>query len=233
MTTPHPPLAVPPAPPVPPSSPSGRPGHRRTVVVGAVAALVLVLVAGVAAGWWMTRDEDGRPYAGRPRVTDTTAGLSYAIPEGWEHEGQQKLIGAFTSSVTKERARNEYTGEAGGSTVLAGRARAIPQPELQRQAERAARSNAEFFYPDGSSAPEESRPTTVDGRPAHTVALKVSDGKRGTGTPGHLRLTLIAVDDSRSAFLLGIAQPGGPAENREVDRVMESATLDPRPAAKG
>ncbi|MEV4927512.1 hypothetical protein [Streptomyces roseoverticillatus] len=220
MTTPHPHLTLPPAPPVP--SPSGRGSrNRRTMVAGAAAALALLLVAGGAAGWWLTRDEDTAPFAGRPRVTDTAAGLSYAIPEGWEHEGQKELIGAFTSSVTRKR-----TGGEGGGTVLAGRAGAVPQPALQRQAERAARSNAEFFYPDGSSEPEESRPTTVDGRPAHTVALKVSDGKQGTGTPGHLRLTLIAVDDSRSAFLLGVAQPGGPEESREVDKVMESVALE-------
>ncbi|GGY01591.1 hypothetical protein [Streptomyces hiroshimensis] len=222
-TTPH--LAFPPAPPAP--SPAGRPGNRRMLVAGAVAALVLLLAAAAAGGWWLTRDEDSSPFAGRPRVTDGAAGLSYAIPEGWKHEEQQKLIGAFTSSVTKTD-----TGGEGGSTVLSGRAGAVPQPALQRQAERAARSNAEFFYPDGSSEIEESRPTTVDGRPAHTVALRVSDGKHGTGSPegsggaGHLRLTLVAVDDSRSAFLLGIAQPGGPVEAGEVDKVMESASLN-------
>ncbi|MGK5732516.1 hypothetical protein [Streptomyces sp. URMC 124] len=239
-TTPH--LAFLPAPPAP--VPPARPGNQRMLVAGAVAALVLLLAAGVAAGWWLTRDEDSSPFAGRPRVTDGAAGLSYAIPEGWEHQEQGKLIGAFTSSVTKEHAgTGPGTGSAsgsgdstrgeGGSTVLAGRAAAVPQPALQRQAERAARSNAVFFYPDGSSEVEESRAATVDGRPAHTVALRVRDGKRGgTGGPegsggeGHLRLTLVSVDDSRSAFLLGIAQPGGPVEAREVDQVMESASLN-------
>ncbi|MFC5149973.1 hypothetical protein [Streptomyces aureoversilis] len=240
MTTkPH--LAFPPAPPAP--APAGRPGHRRKLVTGAVAALVLLLVAGVAAGWWLTREEDSSPFAGRPRVTDGAAGLSYAIPEGWEHEEGKKLIGAFTSSVTKEHAgtgtgtgsgTGSGTGASseGGSTVLAGRAAAVPQAALQQQAERAARSNAVFFYPEGSSEVAESRPTTAGGRPAHTVALRVSEGKRGSAVPegaggtGHLRLTLIAVDDSRSAFLLGIAQPGGPVEAREVDQVMESASLN-------
>ncbi|WP_144440812.1 hypothetical protein [Streptomyces roseifaciens] len=228
-TTPH--LAFPPAPPAP--APAGRPGHRRKLVAGAVAALVLLLVAGIAAGWWLTREEDSSPFAGRPRVTDSAAGLSYAIPEGWKHEEGKKLIGAFTSSVTKEHAGSgSGASSEGGSTVLAGRAAAMPQAALQQQAERAARSNAVFFFPDGSSEVEESRPTTVGGRPAHTVALKVSEGRRGTGSTdgsggtGHLRLTLIAVDDSRSAFLLGIAQPGGPVEAREVDQVMESASLN-------
>ncbi|QLE75615.1 hypothetical protein FGW37_32085 [Streptomyces rectiverticillatus] len=171
-------------------------------------------------------------------MTDGAAGLSYAIPEGWEHEEGKELVGAFTSSVTKEHAgtgarTGTGTSSEGGSTVLAGRAAAIPQAALQQQAERAARSNAVFFYPDGSSEVQESRPATVGGRPAHTVALKVSEGKRGAGTPdgsgsgtGHLRLTLIAVDDSRSAFLLGVAQPGGPIEAPEVDNVMESASLN-------
>ncbi|MEU1817089.1 hypothetical protein ABZ543_18100 [Streptomyces roseifaciens] len=235
-TTPH--LAFPPAPPAPAPAPR-RPGHRRKLVAGAVAALVLLLVAGIAAGWWLTREEDSSPFAGRPRVTDGAAGLSYAIPGGWEHEEGKKLIGAFTSSVTKEHAgTGNGTGSGsgasgeGGSTVLAGRAAAMPQAALQQQAERAARSNAVFFYPEGSSEVAESRPTTVGGRPAHTVALRVSEGKRGSAVPegaggtGHLRLTLIAVDDSRSAFLLGIAQPGGPVETREVDQVMESASLN-------
>ncbi|MFE5869101.1 hypothetical protein ACFQ6V_10665 [Streptomyces roseifaciens] len=230
-TTPH--LAYPPAPPAP--APAGRPGHRRKLAAGAAAALVLLLVAGIAAGWWLTREEDSSPFAGRPRVTDSAAGLSYAIPEGWEHEEGKELIGAFTSSVTKEHAgtgTGSGASREGGSTVLAGRAAAMPQAALQQRAERAARSNAVFFYPEGSSEVAESRPTTVDGRPAHTVALRVSEGKRGSAVPegaggtGHLRLTLIAVDDTRSAFLLGIAQPGGPVEAREVDQVMESASLN-------
>ncbi|GHG69193.1 hypothetical protein [Streptomyces griseocarneus] len=232
MTTPPPacPPPYPPHPGYPPPFPPALPlpvARQRTrgaVVAGVVAVIVLVLAAGGGAAWWLTRGDDG-PLAGRPRVTDEAAGISYAIPEGWKHEEKKKLISAFTSSITgkpSEGAGTGGSGSQGGSVVLAGRAGAIPEADLQRQAERAARSNAEFFYPDGSSTREESRPTAVSGRPAHTVVMKVNDGKGGEA---HLRMTLIAVDATHSAFLLGLTQPAGPSANRTVDEVLESATV--------
>lgn len=183
----------------------------------AVVVSVLVLVGGAATAWWLTRDEDGSPLAGRPRVTDDAAGISYAIPEGWQRNKKGDLVDAFTSSITMARTG----GEEGGSVVLAGRGGAVPKSELKERTEGVARSNAEYFYPDGRSTLEESKATTVSDRPAYTVALKVSGGEGGTG---HLRLTLIAGQDSRSAFLLGIAQPTGPDEQQEVDAVLESAS---------
>ncbi|MFI9200362.1 hypothetical protein [Streptomyces sp. NPDC053048] len=191
------------------------------MVAGVVAVVVLVLAAAGVGGWWLTRGEDG-PLAGRPRVTDEAAGLSYAIPDGWKHDEGKKLINAFTSSITRKGGDEKGGDEKGGAVVLAGRAGGIPETDLQRQAERAARSNAEFFYPDGSSTREASRPTAVSGRPAHTVVLKVNDGRGGVA---HLRMTLIAVSDSRSAFLLGLTQPAGPAEREQVDAVLESAAV--------
>ncbi|AJT62103.1 hypothetical protein T261_0413 [Streptomyces lydicus] len=201
-----------------PQLPPARPRNRRAVVAGIIAAVVLLIAGGTATAWWLTRGEDGSPPAGRPRVTDKAAGLSYALPEGWKERKRGGLIAAFTSSITARHA-----GGKGGSMVAAGRARSMPKSALKRQAEFAARSNAEFFYPDGGSTVEESRATTVSGRPAHTVALKVNDGEGGA--TGHLRLTLIAVDDSHSSFLLGLAQPADEAERQELDGVLESASL--------
>ncbi|MES4902226.1 MULTISPECIES: hypothetical protein [unclassified Streptomyces] len=217
MTTPPPPVGpsvspsggVPPVPGTP-----GRPGNRRTTV--AVVVSVLVLVGGAVTAWWLTRDEDGSALAGRPRVTDDAAGISYAIPEGWQRDKKGDLVDAFTSSITRKPA----DGEEGGGVVLAGRGGSVAKPELKERTEGAARSNAEYFHPDGRSTVEESRATTVSDRPAYTVALKVSDDEGGAV---HLRLTLITVRDGRSAFLLGIAQPTGPDE-QEVDAVLESAS---------
>ncbi|MFF4953435.1 hypothetical protein ACWC2K_05335 [Streptomyces chattanoogensis] len=208
----------PPVPPSPPQLPPARPRNRRALVAGIIAVVVLLVAGGTATAWWLTRGEDGSPLAGRPRVTDKAAGLSYALPEGWKEGKRGGLIAAFTSSITAR-----HTADKGGSMVAAGRARSIPESALKRQAESAARSNAEFFYPDGGSTVEESRATTVSGRPAHTVALKVHDGRGGA--TGHLRLTLVAADDSHSAFLLGLAQPAGAAERKELDAVLESAAL--------
>ncbi|MCC3769335.1 hypothetical protein K6I34_001481, partial [Streptomyces sp. UNOC14_S4] len=205
---------APPYPVVPPV-----PRRRGPVVAGVVAALVLVLAVTSATAWWLLRDgagDNASPLAGRPRVTDGRAGISYAIPEGWERS-DRKLIDAFTSSINTKRG----TGDT-GSMVLAGRSDPVPQADLQRQVERAARSNAVFFYPDGSSRLAESRPTTVSHRPAHTVVMQVNDGRGGSA---RLRMTLIAASDHASAFLLGIDQPTGPAEDKEVDAVMESATV--------
>ncbi|MCA6092005.1 hypothetical protein LE181_07495 [Streptomyces sp. SCA3-4] len=230
------PLAVPPPPhpphpghpPVPPVPPAGRPRNRRAAVTGVVAALVLALSGGTATAWWLLRD-DGSPLAGRPRVTDSTAGLSYAIPKGWGHEEKKGLIGAFTSSIaTKGKNKDKDSdGDGGGDghgsgVVLAGRGGPVPQSELKRQTERAARSNAEFFYPDSRTTLEDSRETTVSDRPAHTVTLAVDAGKQGTA---HLRMTVIAARPTASAFLLGLAQPAGAPAQREVDAVLASAAV--------
>ncbi len=194
--------------PAPP--PARRPGNRRAVVAGLV-ALVLLLVGGTTA-WWLTRDEDRSPLAGQPRVTDEKAGISYAIPEGWERS-KGGLIDAFTSAAGKK------SGDGKGGSVMAGRAGGVPQPRLRYEAERAASSNAEFFCPDGKSTPQESKATTVGDRPAHTALLKVTHPDCGTL---YLRMTLISLDDSRSAFLLGLTEQQG---REQVDRVLEDASL--------
>ncbi|MFF3938872.1 hypothetical protein [Streptomyces phaeofaciens] len=180
-------------------------------------AVVLLLAGAGFAAWRATARDGGGPLDGRPRVSDAAAGISYGIPEGWKAGDEEDLIDAFTSTVSRRM------DEDGGCFVLAGRGGAVPQDRLEARAEAAARSNAEFFYPEGGSRIEESRAVEVDGRPAHTVALKVTDGEGAAA--GHVRLTLVSVDDSRSAFLLGVAQPGGTQEEREVDAVLESAAL--------
>ena len=201
-------------PPLPRQSPSA--GRSRRAAVLVVAVVLLLAGAGFAA-WRATARDGGGPLDGRPRVSDAAAGISYGIPEGWKAGDEEDLIDAFTSTVSRRM------DEDGGCFVLAGRGGAVPQDRLEARAEAAARSNAEFFYPEGGSRIEESRAVEVDGRPAHTVALKVTDGEGGAA--GHVRLTLVSVDDSRSAFLLGVAQPGGTQEEREVDAVLESAAL--------
>ncbi|MEU0397986.1 hypothetical protein ABZ208_35575 [Streptomyces sp. NPDC006208] len=181
--------------------------------------LTLLLTGSAATAWWLGRDDDGSPLTGRPRVNDTRAGLTYAIPEGWEHdEAKDKdLISGFTSQITSRTKQDSETGK----TVLAGRARqVIPPSDLQRQAEAAARSNAEFFFPDQAATLEKSRPATVSSHPAHTVTLNVKEEKGGTA---RLTMTLITVDDNRTSFLLGITTdtPGTNA-GHDIEAVMES-----------
>jgi hypothetical protein len=194
--------------------PTTSPKRRPTLVITVV--LVLALAAGAFALWRTTHDGEDGPLAGRPRVEDATAGISYALPEGWKRSDGD-LIDSFTSSITHEHADAE-----GGSVVLAGRGGAAPDGDLKTYTERWARSNAEFFYPDGKSSVTESEPTTTDGHPAHTVALKVADTE---GPAGHLRLTVITIDDTRTAFLLTVVQPATAPENQTADAVLESAAV--------
>ncbi|MGX1131173.1 hypothetical protein RKD49_003363 [Streptomyces glaucescens] len=198
----------------PPTSPKRRPKPAVTVVSALV--LALALAAGGFTLWRATHDGEDGPLAGRPRVEDTAAGLSYALPEGWKRSDGD-LIDSFTSSIT-----HEHTDGEGGSVVLAGRGGAVPDAGLKTYTERWARSNAEFFYPDGSSTVTRSEPITTDGRPAHTVALRVADQE---GSTGHLRLTVITVDDTRTAFLLTVVQPATAPENETADAVLESAAV--------
>ncbi|MBZ4318370.1 hypothetical protein [Streptomyces huiliensis] len=214
LTAPQPHPSHLPFPAFPPAPPRRR---RRGLVAGAVALAVLA-GGGTAGAWWlMWGGGDGSPLAGRPRVADGAAGLNYAVPKGWEQDRKQKLIDAFTTAIGRKKQDDRHM-----AVVFTGRSGAIPEDRLRMWAERSARSNAEFFYPDRSVALLESRPTSVDGHPAHTVALRVDAEKDG---PARLRMTLLQVDDARSAFLLGIDQPAGGPVQEEVDQVLESTKV--------
>ncbi|MEI5103231.1 hypothetical protein RB200_37735 [Streptomyces sp. PmtG] len=181
-------------------------------------AVAAVVAAGLGA-WWWTRDGDDDPLAGRPWVTDLKAGVSYQVPEGWQRD-RKDLVNAFTSTI---RTKDDGEGDdAPYGMVLTGWGGAVAESGLRERAESTARSNAGFFYPDGSSEPTESEATTVDGRAAHTVVLAVKDGEGGAA---HLRLTLVRADAGRSVFLLGVAKPGEGAEQEAADAVLGSATL--------
>ncbi|GAU70646.1 hypothetical protein SSP35_21_00400 [Streptomyces sp. NBRC 110611] len=229
MTTPPPTRQPPVYPPYPyaypdsaPQPQTRAPRARRAMVIGIVVALALLL-AGGATWWWLAPDGDG-PLADRPRVTDATSGLSYAIPKGWEHDAakDKRLLSAFSSTITKKAG----PGGSGGA-VLAGRSRKpIPSSALQRQAEFAARSNAEFFFPDQAVRLEKSQPATIGGHSAHTVALAVQKKSKDRDA-AYLKITLVTVDGDRTSFVLGVATAAPDAASRgDVGAVLESATVE-------
>ncbi|MEW2314409.1 hypothetical protein [Streptomyces bauhiniae] len=155
-----------------------------------LAALGVTVACGGAALSWSGKDGD------RPRVTDTRAGVSYAVPEGWRHDpaADRELLGAFSSRISRA------SDTAEDASVLTGAAgRPVPSAELRRTAEGAARSDAAFFFPDAAPTLTESRRTRLGGHPAHTVALDVPhDG-------GTARLELTVVAGTHPAFLLALA----------------------------
>ncbi|MFF4044855.1 hypothetical protein [Streptomyces sp. NPDC001816] len=208
--------------PYPAQAPQPAPRRpRRRLLVGAM-ALILVAACAVAAVWW-SKGEENDPLAGRPRVTDTRAGLSYAVPEGWKHDAakDKDLIDAFSSTMS----RTSGAASSGGGTVLAGRAgQTVPRAQLRRAAESAARSNAEFFYPDRPATLEESHATEVDGRPAHTAVLRIRNGDDGTA---RLEMTLVTVDGERTAFLLAVTTDEADTQiTADIHAVVADATVD-------
>ncbi|MFM9369629.1 hypothetical protein [Streptomyces sp. Da 82-17] len=180
-----------------------------------IAAVVLALLAAVGVAWWLLRDQS--PLAGRPRVTDKAAGVSYGIPEGWK-QNKGELLSAFTSTIDKKPVDGKKW-----ATVIAGRGNAVPEAELKAQTERYAWSNAEFFSPNEPSKLLKSEPTTVDGRAAHAATVRMEDGDGGKL---YMRMTVVSVNDSRAVFLLGLfAEPGTP-EEADADAVVASASFD-------
>ncbi|WP_225834386.1 hypothetical protein [Streptomyces sp. NK08204] len=184
-------------------------------------ALVVAAVCAVAATWW-TRSDGSGPLAGRPRVTDTRAGLSYAVPEGWKHDAAKDngLIGGFSSQIS----RTSGADSSSGATVLAGRAgRTVARADLRRATEAAARSNAEFFFPDRPATLVTSQATEVDGRPAHTAVLEIStDG----GDSARLEMTLLTVRGERTSFLLGVTTGASdPTVTQDIHEVVADADV--------
>ncbi|MFI8927890.1 hypothetical protein ACIG3E_09475 [Streptomyces sp. NPDC053474] len=223
MTTPPSQAPVPPPPPYAPPQPpqpgrSGRSGRSRRR--GIVAVVVVALVGAGLGAWWWSRGGDDDPLAGRPWETDLKAGVSYRLPEGWKRD-KGDLVDAFTSSIRTEGETEGGDGERFGM-VVTGRGGAVAESDLKAQTERAARSNAEFFNPDGSAEQTESEATTVGGHPAHTVVLVM---KGGEGGETRLRLTVIKADAARSVFLMGMAKPGAGDEQETADAVLESAKV--------
>ncbi|MDT0453749.1 APA family fibronectin-binding glycoprotein [Streptomyces hesseae] len=211
--TPHPAYAPRPTPPW---------RAKGTMMAVGLTALV-VLLAGVGTlAWWLTRDVDDSPLAGRPRVNNTAAGLSYAIPAGWEHDAAKdaKLMSAFTSQMVKKPGAGAEE-DALGAVVMAGRSRqVVPASGLRQQTEHAARSNAEFFFPDRPATLEDSHPAKVGDQPAHSVTLKISGPK---GSTDHLRMTVTTIDNRRTSFVMGLYGDTPTATTgKEVDAVLRS-----------
>ncbi|WP_369201654.1 hypothetical protein [Streptomyces sp. PU-14G] len=208
---PHRPGMVPP----PPAPSQVRRGLRAALAV----AVVLALACGGATVWWLLRGRAEAPLADRPRVSDARAGVTYALPPGWVHDrrGDADLTDAFSSRITRTTA-----GGASGGTVLAGRSgQVVPDADLGTYTEAAARSNAEFFFPDQPVELARSQVTKVSGHPAHTVALRVP--ARGEKSGAHLLMTVVTVDGDHTSFVLGIATGGSPAGVHDVEDVVESA----------
>ncbi|MEU6671374.1 hypothetical protein [Streptomyces sp. NPDC046727] len=222
MTTPMPSSTTYPSQPHSGQAPQpARARSRRWVVAGLVA--VLLVVAGAAAAVRWARGGDPGPLAGRPRVTDSHAGLSYAVPEGWKHDAAEdkKLIGAFSSRISNFSSAGD-TGT--GGTVLAGRAgQTVPRADLGRMTESVARSNAEFFFPDQPATLAESRDTIVDGQPAHTAVVRI----KGEDGPARLEMTVVTIHGERTSFLLGLSTGAAdPAVAQDVEAVLAGATVD-------
>ncbi|MGW0769365.1 hypothetical protein [Streptomyces sp. NPDC002676] len=196
------------------------PRWRRRLLIGLV-ALVVVAVCAVAANWW-TQDGGSSPLAGRPRVTDTRAGLSYAVPEGWKHDAakDKHLVDGFSSQMS----RTSGAGSSDGATVLAGRAgQTVARADLRRATEEAARSNVEFFFPDRPATLATSQATEVDGQPAHTVVLRISTDDGGTAG---LRMTVVTIHGERTSFLLGITMgTPDPSVTADIQAVVADARV--------
>lgn len=179
---------------------------------GPAALGVTVACAGAALSW------PGKS-GDRPRVNDTRAGVSYAVPEGWRHDpaADRQLLGAFSSRIS----RASDTTPAEDATVLTGAAgRPVPSAGLRRAAEGAARSNAAFFFPDAAPTLTESRRTELGGHPAHTVALDVPHD----GGTARVELTVVAGD--HPAFLLALASDAAdPRVLADVHAVEASVAL--------
>lgn len=213
-------------PPVPEYAPVKAPKSAWwwVIVVGGVAlviaALAVAVILTVRATSTTTAMSTGQDHG--PRVTDTDAHLSYALPPAWEQR-KDNLTKPFTSSIAPKAkpAKDE------GAMVVAFphgtkvSERATPE-QLQAQARSVAFQNAEFFAPqEGSREAVSTRSLEIGGRPAATASFRIVF-KDATRAPAYVRVVLLFTADDAISYVFGMTSPDGRGDRAPVDQVMES-----------
>ncbi|MFI6321688.1 hypothetical protein ACIBG8_29425 [Nonomuraea sp. NPDC050556] len=185
-----------------------------------IAALAVAVILGVRASSTTTAISTGQDHG--PRVTDTGAHVTYALPPAWEQR-KDNLTKPFTSSIAPKAKPAKDEGAVVVAFPHGAKVTGKASPEqLQAQAKSVAFRNAEFFAPqEGSREAVSTRSLEIDGRPAATASFRIVF-KDATRSPTYVRIVLLYTADDAISYVFGMTSPDGKGERAPVDQVMES-----------
>lgn len=162
------------------------------------------------------------------QVRDERAGVAYPIPDAWEEQAPDDLVGFFTSAVAYEGKPTD--GKAAPAALVGAglfeNTSYDPRAGLREAAVRAAQGFAEFLIPASRHEPARSdRSTQLGGHDAwradYSVDGEVPDQQRST-------VTVIAVGAPQPFFLVALVGDADAEIQRAVDAILSGAESCPR-----
>ncbi|MER6948864.1 hypothetical protein ABT294_33075 [Nonomuraea sp. NPDC000554] len=192
-----------------------RSGWWWVIAIGGLALLMAAIA--IAAILWLRGNAaaPGKPSAGPPRITDTTARVSYLLPGGWKQAARQPFTSGISAGGSVVLAFPQQQGEVGGaqSSVL-----------LQSQANDVALQTARTLMPDVSSRDDlRTRALQLGGQPAATASFRVLF-RSATKDPAYVRIVAVHTPDGTVSYVYGSAAPDSEAARQALDQVLDSVT---------
>lgn len=170
-------------------------------LVGAVAVTLVVAVRWGAG-------------AGIERIEDTSAGLAYELPSGWDEVASSDRWDWYSSTAD--------TGGLGASVSAFAQA-SIDEGALGPASESLAQDHALLLRPELAGFEQlRSEPTEVEGRTAHEVELTATDPVHG---PVYVRMLVVATGSGGAGVLFGFADESADQDREGIAEVFASVEL--------
>jgi hypothetical protein len=191
-----------------PPPPRRTPRWLRRLLVAVLALTAASAVIGAVVVTILSRAESAPP----TMVRDPLAGVSYALPPGW-NAGVVAPVTGFTSVS----ARGDL------ATVMARPGERVDPPNLRSAVIGLSDLYAQLLLHGDKVSVVDDRAVTVNGRPGHTRAVR-AEYRDVVNEPAFMRVTLLTRLEGGSTVLLGLAHPDDPRARADIEAVMTGAS---------
>lgn len=154
----------------------------------------------------------GRADSAPPTVLrDPLAGVSYALPPGW-NAGVVAPVTGFTSVA----ARGDL------ATIMARPGERVDPPNLRSAVVDLSDLYSQLLLHGDTVSVVDDQAVTVNGRPGHTRAVR-AEYRDVVNEPAFMRVTVLTRPEGGTTVLLGLAHPDDPRARADIEAVMTGA----------